>query len=127
MAKQDKLIQARNDGMLMAYKIAKENGIEELENELKYRNITKINTPLTRTQLEDIEKKFKKQVIRYYSAAVFYILKEKFGYGKVRLKRFHDHFDDLCDSVIRDYLSLEDIITYLNEEYGINLLYDEEE
>lgn len=126
MARFNKTIQARNDGLLMALNIAKEKGIDGLEEEIKFRNITGLHTKYTKSELEKAEQTFKHQVILYYQAASLFTLKEKFGFGKVRLKRFHDMFEELCDSVLKDYLTLEDIVDYLKDEYGINLMYKEE-
>lgn len=126
MAKLNDLQTYRNDGMALAYKIVKEKGIEGLEEELKFRNITGIHTHLTKTELQKIEEVFKQQVIKYYQAASLYILKEKYQFGKVKLKNYFTKFEDLCDSVMRDYLSLDDILNYLKEDCKIDLFYKEE-
>lgn len=126
MARLNKIIQARNDGLLIALKIVKEKGVEGLEDEIKFRNITGLHTKYSKSELEEAEEKFKRQVVLYYQAASLFTLKEKFGFGKVRLKRYHDMFEDLCDSVIRDYLTLEDIVDYLKDEYDIELKYKDE-
>lgn len=121
MSKLNDIQVARNEGLNLALQIVKEKGIDGLKEEIKFRNITGIHSPLTKADLEKLEVKFKKQVIIYYTSAAVYVLKEKFGFGKVRIKRFYDLFEDLCDSVMRKYLTLEDIIDYLKEECDIDL------
>ena len=45
MAKDNKNMEFFRQGMLRAYQLAKEDGIEALEKELKFRNVTQINAP----------------------------------------------------------------------------------
>ena len=53
MAKLSKEQKAYNDGIAFAYKIAKENGIEELENEIKWRGL--MDMPLN-YKTKDVER-----------------------------------------------------------------------
>jgi len=125
MAKLTNIQQSFNNGLSLALQIAKEKGIEGLEAELKFRGITGLHTHLSKSDIEKVEKIFKKQVILYYTAASLYTLKEKFGFGKVRLKKYYDQFEDLCDSVMRDYLTLDDVVQYLKDQYEIDLNFKE--
>lgn len=126
MAKLNDIQKYRNDGLALALKIVKEKGVQGLEEEIKFRNITGIHTHLSKSALERVEEEFKRQVIKYYQAASLYILKENYQFGKVKMKNYYRKFEDLCDSVIRDYLTLEDIANWLRDEYKINLFCEEE-
>lgn len=46
MAKVNELMEGRNQGLVLALKIAKEQGIEALEKEIQYRNITGVSMKL---------------------------------------------------------------------------------
>ena len=48
MSKINEYMSGRNDGMLLALKTVKEGGIEALEKEIKFRNITKLPSHITR-------------------------------------------------------------------------------
>ena len=52
MAKDNKNMEFFRQGMLRAYQLAKEDGIEALEKELKFRNVTQINAPLLAKELD---------------------------------------------------------------------------
>lgn len=49
------------------------------------------------------------------------VLRDKYGFGKVRLERFMDQVLDLYDSFNKDYLTLEDMHKALDEEVGFKI------
>jgi len=49
------------------------------------------------------------------------VLRDKFGFGKVRCERFTDAVIDLYESFEQDYVTLEDIHATLKEEVGITI------
>ena len=55
MSSRNKEMQARTEGMAYALRIAKEKGIEELEKEIKFRNLTGISLNLSRKDLNYIQ------------------------------------------------------------------------
>lgn len=48
-------------------------------------------------------------------------LRDKFGFGKVRLERFSDAVLDLWDSFNRDYITFQDCINTVYEETGVKI------
>lgn len=48
MAKRNDYITGREDGLLMALEIVKNEGVEALEKEIKFRNVTGIRTALAK-------------------------------------------------------------------------------
>lgn len=54
-----------------------------------------------------------------------YVLRNKFDYGRKRMERFKFHMNDLADSILRDYLTVDDICQNLKEETGIELYFKE--
>ena len=62
MAKLSKEELARRDGMKFALKIAKEKGIEGLEEEIKYRGINSRPQTLDRAALHDFENRTRDQI-----------------------------------------------------------------
>lgn len=110
-----------NAGLYKALEIAKSEGIEALEKECKHRGLNKLNTKLSSKEYQKLVTQVSERVVGYYSASVLMILHDKFGFGKTRAKRFHYYFEDLADSIIRDYLTLDDVQGYIKEELGITL------
>ena len=52
MAKDSKNMEFFRQGMLRAYQLAKEDGLDALEKELQFRNVTQINAPLLAKELD---------------------------------------------------------------------------
>lgn len=48
-------------------------------------------------------------------------LRDKFGFGKIRLERFTDETLDLFDSFNKGYITFEDCLNCLQEETGISI------
>lgn len=49
------------------------------------------------------------------------VLRDFFGFGGHRLKRFYENLIDMYDSIDKNYLDLDDIRETLKEEAGIDL------
>lgn len=59
MAKRNDYITGREDGLLMALEIVKNEGIEALEKEIEFRNITGIRTALAKKILTEQQSRSK--------------------------------------------------------------------
>lgn len=59
MAKRNDYITGREDGLLMALEIVKNEGIEALEKEIEFRNITGIRTALAKKILTERQSRSK--------------------------------------------------------------------
>ena len=84
---------------------------------------------MTYEQIEAIKKKafedgFKSAIDRaskWSMYAPMMVLRDYFGFGGQRLKRFYENLIDMYDSIDKDYSDLEDIRKTLREEAGIDL------
>lgn len=110
-----------NAGMYKALEIAKSEGIEALQRECKLRGLSKLNTRMSNTEYRTAMSKVSERVVAYYSASVLMVLHDKFGFGKQRAKKFLFHFEDLADSIVRDYLTIDDVRQAVKDEIGIEL------
>lgn len=63
MAKTNEYMAGREDGLQLALRIVKEKGIEGLEEEIRFRNITGIHTLLDKKSLDTATKKIKEMTI----------------------------------------------------------------
>jgi hypothetical protein len=121
MARLDKEEIARRDGMAYALRIAKEKGIEGLEEEIKYRNITEIPIAIKRDKLNECIENIKLNTIDTILVLSAVTLRDEFGFGKARLARFIERFNLKTDCLVEDYCTWDDLRQNLEEECGIKL------
>lgn len=121
MARLDKEEVARRDGMAYALRIAKEKGIEGLEEEIKYRNITEIPIAIKRDKLNECIENIKLNTIDTILILSAVTLRDEFGFGKARLARFIERFNLKTDCLVEDYCTWDDLRQNLEEECGIKL------
>lgn len=113
--------QARLEGMAQALRIAKKNGIDGLEADLKMRNIIGLPCAVSRNAMDECIQNIKANVVDTFTILVAYTLHEKFGFGAVRLDRFIREFNFQAECLADDYCSWEDQIAVLREECGLEL------
>lgn len=113
--------QARRDGMAYALKVAKEKGIDGLEDEIKRRGCSIAPCTISQKELNELKKNISDNAIVSIAAMSAYVLRWKFGFGDKRINRFKDYVNDLADSIVRDYLTVDDILEELKNDYGIDL------
>lgn len=66
----------REDGLSLAYRIVREGGIEALEKELKFRNVTGIHTSLAAKDLNKASEKIKEMTLDTFTILelLFYMM-----------------------------------------------------
>ena len=116
---------ARREGMAYALKVAKEKGVDGLEEEMKRRGVSIAPCILPEKELDEFVMKVKENATGTVTAMAEYVLRNKFDYGRKRMERFKFHMNDLADSILRDYLTVDDICQNLKEETGIELYFKE--
>lgn len=70
---------------------------------------------------EDGEKSAIDRASKWSMFAPMMVLRDYFGFGGQRLKRFYENLIEMYDSIYKDYLDLKDISETLKEEAGIDL------
>ena len=76
--------------------------------------------PATQADVLKAQRKAYNDAIIYVSAMFFTIMRDKFNFGIIRLKRIWKYLDELADNVNDGNVSLPDLITTLQEECGID-------
>lgn len=117
----DKYMEGRNDGMAFALKIAKEQGIEALETECKYRGCTNLPSKVPKKAADEFVKKMKENTIDTILILSGAVLRDEFGFGKKRLERFKERFMLKTECLVEDYCTWDDIKESLKEEVGMEL------
>ena len=127
MGKTDILDEGRRQGLLTAYKIAKEaaaegkDPVETLKAELDYRKITKIMIPVTKKELEIAGERYKTNAVNSCGALAMVTLWDEFHFGKVRNERFLDAYTRNTDAFFEGYLTWEDVIETLDKKCDMRI------
>ncbi len=104
MAKSDKkAMQYRLDGMTYAWDKIKQEGMEAFEKELKARRATFIPLEVDIEKVKEIYDGIISQIYNCFSVGVYKTLNTDFDFGKIRLERFRDSFNETC----KDLLSID--------------------
>lgn len=111
----------RKDGLLLALKLVKEGGVENLEKEISFRSLTGINTALARKDLDKASDPIKAMVIDTVCVMSIHVLHDEFGFGNGRIQRFMGRFQEKADCLEQGNLDWDDIVKVNQEELGIDL------
>lgn len=121
MSSRNKEMQARSEGMAYALRIAREKGIEELEKEIKFRNLTGISLNLSRKDLNQASEKIKEMTMDTFTILTVAVLHDEFGFGEKRCQRFIDRMNQKADCLIDDFCTWDDYIRTIKDELNLNL------
>lgn len=111
----------RDDGLQLALKIIKKDGVQGLERELEYRRITGLNTSLAARDLEKSADKIKEMAMDTISILGVAALHDAFGFGKTRCMKFLDKMDEGSELVKRNMATWQDYIDGIKEELDLDL------
>ena len=123
----DKSFEWRMQGMIYAYNIAKKDGLEALENDIKMRNVLKAPMKFTSSQMEDFWNMLSVNMYNNMLTSVAYTLHKFFGFGKKRLKEYQDRWNEVVNGTIdlnylgNHFVSMEDYAVELNKEYDLGI------
>lgn len=121
MARIDKEEQARREGMAYALRIAKEKGIDALEEDLKMRNAIGLPVGVDRKALNQFTENVKFNTVDTMVILMAVTLHDEFGFGEKRVQRAIDRFMFKANSLDEDYTTWQEQIEILKEELGIEL------
>ena len=89
----------REDGLDLALRIVREGGMEALEKEVKFRNITGVYTSLAVKDLDKASEKMKEVIADSFVILSIAVLHDDFGFGEKRCQRFRDGLDRASDYI----------------------------
>lgn len=112
----------REDGLLMALDIVKKDGIEALEKEIQFRNVTGIRMPLAKKDLDKATIKIKEQLLDTVTVLAVATLHDEFGFGGTRCQRFIKRFNTKAECLADDMASWDDYIQMIRKELGIEMV-----
>ena len=108
--KMSEYMAGRDDGLLLALKIVKEDGVEALEKEIHFRNLTGIHTALAKKELDQASVKIKEMTIDTITILSAATLRDEFEFGKKRISRFINRLNLKAECLMDDYVTWQEII-----------------
>ena len=127
MSKEDQKAFWRSEGMLFAHKIIKtaqaegRDPVKALEDELAFRKRVRLDTLLTKRELEEANKRYLANAIESCGALAMVTLWDEFHFGKVRNARFIDAYTRNTDAFCEGYLTWEDVIETLDKKCDMRI------
>ncbi len=78
--------------------------------------------PVSKHDVLKAKKEATDDAITYAWAILFTVMRDKFGWGPVRLNRLWAEVNNLSGSIIQGYVKIPDLVKVLDEEAGIKLV-----
>lgn len=119
----DKFYEARMQGIIYAYNMAKDKGIEALEKDIKMRNITKLPISMNADHVVGLLGELSANLYHNMLCAVGYLMHSEYGFGKKRLQEFKENFDKAVEATLdfdymgEHYVRLEDYAVEMKEKF----------
>lgn len=111
--------QARREGMSYALRVAKEKGIDGLEEELKRRQAYNIPIRISNKELQEFTTNAKNMMLDTILILASVTLHDEFGFGHDRLNRFKERFNFKAECIGDSFTDWQDQIDILKEECGL--------
>ena len=121
MARMSKEEQARREGMAYALRIAKEKGIEALEEDLKMRNVIDLPCRVSKADLSKFSENVKYTIVFYIKVLMAVTMHDEFGFGNKRIKQMFKRFDLKAECLADDYTTWDEQVSIIAEECGIDM------
>ena len=83
------------------------------------RKLNKETIQLTRKEYEELKSKERMNASNIINLIPLIILRDKFGFGKIRLERYLGYYQEAVDSLNKGYLDLKDVERVMLEEVKI--------
>ena len=108
----------REDGLLMALDIVKKDGVEALEKEIQFRNVTGIRMPLAKKDLDKATIKIKEQLLDTVTVLAVATLHDEFGFGPARRERFRVKYEEQMSLYRKGYYTYDDLLELAKNDWG---------
>ena len=121
MGKIDDYMSGKEDGLLLAARIVEKDGLEGLEEEIRYRNITGIHTGLARKELEKATTRIKEMTLDTFTVLSVAVLRDEFEFGRKRISRFIERMNLKAECLVDDMVTWKDFTDDIRQDLGIDL------
>lgn len=127
MAKIDKYMQGRLDGLARGLMIAQDEGIDTLRKEVNFRKAFPFQLEISKQKADEIFEEVITKMYGTYVTVCYQAVHETFGAGKIRLKRFKDNFNrhviyiHTLDEFGFQYSTFTEMAQELNRKYDLDI------
>lgn len=111
----------REDGLSLGLRIVREGGLEALENEIRFRNISGIHTSLAAKDPDKASEKIKEMTLDTFTIIGIAALHDAFGFGEKRCQRWMDKVMEGADYLVDGLATWEDYINSIKERLNLDL------
>lgn len=108
------------EAMSKALEIAKEKGIEGLEDELKMRGAVKLPLTISRARGEAWLQMANKQTLETVLLLTLVTIQDEFGFGAKRLNHFIDRYAEKTECMAKGYVDWEDLQEEMREKLKVD-------
>ena len=88
----------------------------------KSKKVNPYKQPATLGDIKKAKKQAEYEALTYAWAIFFTVMRDKFGWGNIRLRRLWNEVNDKSDAIIKGYVSVQDMMDTLKEEADITLI-----
>lgn len=124
MAKVNEIMEGRNQGLALAQRIVKDGGLETLEKEIRYRNITGVSLNVTQPELELATQRMRVHSTKMAIAVALITLLDEFGMGKMQARKFKETFDKKVDEIINSGGDTTELLERIRNELDWEITFD---
>lgn len=121
MAKMTEYMKGFEDGLDLAVRITRKNGLHGLEDEIKYRNITGFHTKMPKQDMNNLTYQVKDKLMSHLMVLVFAAVHDEFGFGMKRCQRLWDKIDEGAEYLCCDAATWDDYVQAIGEEIGLQI------
>lgn len=121
MAKISKEEQARRDGMLWAYHVAKDGGIDALKAEIDRRAIQDVPVGITGKELQKLYDETERLAVDCTLVMSLHTLVDEFDFTEEDCNRFKARYNSKTECLLGGYTKWKEIIETLSEEINLKL------
>lgn len=126
MSKMTDYQSGREDGLLLAEQLVRDGGLERLQEEIKYRGITRVHTQLAKKELDKATEQIKMNILDTVLLLTISAIRDEFDFGAKRLQKLVNRMERKASCLIGDMVTWEDFRKQMAEETGIEINVREE-
>lgn len=116
------MMEGRNQGLVLALKIVKQGGVEALEDEIRYRNLTGVSLNVTRNEIRQASENANLRATEVAITFSLITLLDEFCFSKYQIEKFKAAFDSKVMTILSNDATLEKYLKRIKDELNIDLI-----
>lgn len=121
MNKMAEYTRGRMDGLDLALRIVKRDGIEGLEKEIEFRGKTGIHLGISKKEVEQSVEDIKTKILTLFMILTVAALHDTYGFGAKRAGRVLDKLEEGAMLISNDLATWDDYIEAIKEQTGMKI------